>query len=131
MEKDSGRSAARSNEQRFRWRSKPRKDGHGIEHQRQETIAARDDQQRSCRRHDPFGAKPTLQSPTTSINQIALQRRVCRHRFRRLIKLSWLAPDIVTAIVEGRHPASFTAKQLLAANLPIDWVGQKRLLGFV
>ncbi len=68
--------------------------------------------------------------PTLSVSQIAQQRKVCRHRLRRVIKLSWLEPDIITAIVEGRHPASLTAKRLLDADLPVDWAGQKRMLGF-
>jgi len=50
----------------------------------------------------------------------------------RLARLGYLAPDIVTAIVEGRQPPSLSGRTLLRfANLPIDWAEQRRLLGFV
>lgn len=50
----------------------------------------------------------------------------------RLARLGYLAPDIVTAIVEGRQPALLSGRRLLrCASLPIDWDGQRRVLGFV
>lgn len=49
----------------------------------------------------------------------------------RLARLSYLAPDIVTTIIEGRQPASLSGRRLLrAADLPLDWQGQRVLLGF-
>jgi hypothetical protein len=44
--------------------------------------------------------------------------------------LSCLAPDIVTAIVEGRQPASLTPAKLLVTPLPFAWRDQRTLLGF-
>lgn len=71
-----------------------------------------------------------LASPDRPISQVAKDRRQCRHRFRRLVKLSWLAPDIVTAILEGRHPKALTPTRLLDADLPTAWSNQKVHLGF-
>ena len=52
------------------------------------------------------------------------------HR-NRLARLSYLAPDIVSAIVAGNQPPSLNGRRLLrAANLPLDWDGQRQLLGF-
>lgn len=49
----------------------------------------------------------------------------------RLARLSYLAPDIISAIVAGSHPPALNGRRLLrAANLPIDWNGQRQLLGF-
>ena len=49
----------------------------------------------------------------------------------RLARLSYLAPDIVSAIIEGRQPPSLSGRRLLrAADLPFDWEGQRALLGF-
>ena len=50
--------------------------------------------------------------------------------FSRLIRLNYLAPDIVTAILDGVQPASLTCDGLLKANLPMDWALQRKLLGF-
>jgi hypothetical protein len=38
--------------------------------------------------------------------------------------------NIVTAIVEGRQPLKLTPGKLLAAELPLVWAEQKRVLGF-
>lgn len=52
------------------------------------------------------------------------------HR-NRLARLSYLAPDIISSIVAGSHPPALNGRRLLrAANLPLDWDGQRRLLGF-
>src|SRR6516225_314210 len=51
--------------------------------------------------------------------------------FTRLVRLSYLAPDITQAILEGRQPHDLTADQLLAhSRLPLAWHEQRTLLGF-
>ena len=53
-----------------------------------------------------------------------------RHLWQ-LLRIGWLAPDITTAIVEGRQPAGLTGRRLLRASaLPLDWAGQRAFLGF-
>lgn len=54
-----------------------------------------------------------------------------RSHLVRLARLRFLAPDIITAIIEGRQPVELTARTLLRiAELPTDWVEQRRVLGF-
>jgi site-specific DNA recombinase len=49
-----------------------------------------------------------------------------------LARLGYLAPGIITAIVEGRQPPSLSGRTLLRfANLPVEWAEQRKLLGFV
>lgn len=49
----------------------------------------------------------------------------------RKARIGWLSLDIVTAIVEGRQPASLTRRRLSqASNIPLDWNEQWRVLGF-
>jgi hypothetical protein len=53
-----------------------------------------------------------------------------RHLWQ-LLRLNWLAPDIVVAIVEGRQPPSLTGRRLLrAADVPLSWEEQRRYFGF-
>lgn len=52
-------------------------------------------------------------------------------RDRRLMSLGMLAPDIQKAILERKAPVTLTANKLLAADLPIAWVDQRKLLAFV
>jgi DNA invertase Pin-like site-specific DNA recombinase len=54
-----------------------------------------------------------------------------KHYLTQLIRISWLAPDITTAIIEGRQPVSLTGRRLLRASaLPLDWTEQRAFLGF-
>ena len=46
----------------------------------------------------------------------------------QLLRLSWLAPDIVDAFLEGRYASSLTAKELLESNLDLEWVQQRAAL---
>jgi site-specific DNA recombinase len=49
----------------------------------------------------------------------------------RLVRLTFLAPDIVAAILVGAQPAGLTANKLMAdTRLPLDWREQRTTLGF-
>lgn len=55
----------------------------------------------------------------------------CAHtRLPRLLRLNYLAPDIIASILDGRQPSVLTAKELMSKDLPLDWSAQRRLLGF-
>jgi site-specific DNA recombinase len=71
-----------------------------------------------------------LEAPDRSMRDAAVALGQCRHRLGQLVRLSNLAPTIVKAIADGRHPASLTPRVLLAADLPLAWNDQKALLGF-
>jgi hypothetical protein len=52
--------------------------------------------------------------------------------FTRVLRLTYLAPDITRAILDGGHPRDLTAQKLLAhSRLPLSWPEQRRVLGFV
>ncbi len=60
--------------------------------------------------------------------------RSSRQHPTRLVRLSYLAPDIVGAIIEGRQPLELNGRRLLRiADLPLDGSTQRQLLllGFV
>jgi hypothetical protein len=69
---------------------------------------------------------------TITVHDIAREGRVTAAYLYILLRLRWLAPDITTAIVNGRQPAQLNAKKLmrLTAQLPADWSEQRTLLGF-
>ena len=49
----------------------------------------------------------------------------------RLFRLTLLAPDIVSAILSGRHPPDLTARKLMDdTRLPLDWNEQRQSLRF-
>jgi site-specific DNA recombinase len=46
-----------------------------------------------------------------------------------LIRLAFLAPDIVESIVEGRQPSSLTAEAVTwHIEMPLEWRSQKTAL---
>jgi hypothetical protein len=73
-----------------------------------------------------------MQSTDLTVHAIASQEHVTPGYISRLLRLPSLAPDIVTAIVNGKNPPQLTAKKLmrLALDLPVDWTEQRKLLGF-
>ena len=65
------------------------------------------------------------------IEVIAEREGFTSHYFAQLARLGGLAPDIVTAILEGRQPASLTRTRLARTKaLPLDWKEQRRMFGF-
>ncbi len=66
-----------------------------------------------------------------SIREIANLENVEESEISRVIALSSLAPDIVEAVLDGRHPPTLTAYGLRRiSRLPLEWSAQRRLLGF-
>jgi len=62
---------------------------------------------------------------------LAKQKGVSPSYFTRLLRLSYLAPDITQAILDGRQPRALTADKLLAhSRLPLAWGDQRTALGF-
>jgi site-specific DNA recombinase len=51
--------------------------------------------------------------------------------FTRLVRFSYLAPDVTQAILDGRQPRDLTGDRLLThSRLPLGWHEQRTVLGF-
>jgi hypothetical protein len=61
---------------------------------------------------------------------LARQCNMSVSHFMRLLRVNYLAPDIITAILDGAQPPELTRRGLLDANLPLDWALQRKLFGF-
>ena len=74
-----------------------------------------------------FAARRSMMEGSTD----PLLANYSENHLAKLVRLSWLAPDIVEAIISGRQPGGLTGRRLLRiGNLPIDWSGQRSALGF-
>ena len=70
-------------------------------------------------------------SDGVSFATLAEREGVSRSYFTRIVRLSYLAPDIAQAILDGRQPHDLTADKLLAhSRLPLAWRDQRTALGF-
>jgi hypothetical protein len=57
--------------------------------------------------------------------------KAIRRELSRLARLSYLAPDIIAAILDGRQPVDLRARRLIRiGSLPLCGSEQRRVLGF-
>jgi len=72
-----------------------------------------------------------LADRSLTFEDIAKSEGVVPSYATRLFRLTILAPDIVSAILSGKHPPELTARRLMDdTRLPLDWNEQRRCLGF-
>ncbi len=75
--------------------------------------------------------KAVALSTDRPIANIASEHGFTVHYFSQLARLGSLAPDIVSAILEGRQPTALTRTRLARTKaLPMDWNEQRRMFGF-
>ena len=71
------------------------------------------------------------QNPDLTLQRIAEAEGVSPSYVTRLLRLAYLAPDIVTAIIDGQQPPGLTANTLMKnTRLPFRWEAQRKRLGF-
>jgi DNA invertase Pin-like site-specific DNA recombinase len=70
-----------------------------------------------------------IRGELTGLRSIAQLTSLDEHYAGRLLNCSFLAPDIVEAILDGRQPADLTVQKLLH-SLPLAWTEQRQSLGF-
>jgi DNA invertase Pin-like site-specific DNA recombinase len=72
-----------------------------------------------------------LADKSLTLEEIAKSENIVPSYATRLFRLTLLAPDIVSAMLSGKHPPELTARKLLDdTRLPLDWNEQRRNLGF-
>jgi len=63
-----------------------------------------------------------VEEPSLPLKEIAAEQGISSCYITRLFRLAFLAPDIVSAILNGRHPPQLTANRLMDdTRLPLDW----------
>jgi site-specific DNA recombinase len=78
-----------------------------------------------------YAARTAVETSAADPKQLARSMGHDKDYFARLVRLGYLAPDIITAIIDGRQPIALTRQRLArVSKLPFDWVEQRVLLGF-
>jgi hypothetical protein len=62
-----------------------------------------------------------------SLSEMAKAERIDRGYIGKMLRLTLLAPDIVEAILDGRHPAELASPRLIE-QLPVEWSKQRQTL---
>jgi hypothetical protein len=70
-----------------------------------------------------------LNGSARSITEIAQKEEVTHRYVARLLRLGFLAPDIIAGILAHQQPMEMTVDRL-SGPIPIDWNEQRRLFGF-
>ena len=72
-----------------------------------------------------------VNSNGASLATIARREGLTGSYVTRIVRLSFLSPDITRAILDGCHPPDLTAAKLTRmSRLPLEWEQQKHVLGF-
>ena len=67
--------------------------------------------------------------PKLTLDELALKFSRSTERYKRLLRLSYLSPTVIDAIIASREPPHLTNRFLQNLDgLPISWVDQDRLL---
>jgi site-specific DNA recombinase len=76
-------------------------------------------------------ARRLATNPGSSLEDVGVQEGMGAPYAARLMRLNYLAPDIVVAILKGRQHCGLTARKLmLDTRLPLEWSEQRKALGF-
>lgn len=70
-----------------------------------------------------------LENGEATVTQLAEEMRVGRTYISRTVNILLLAPDIISAILNGKQPPTLRVKDLMQ-NLPHNWQEQRELLKF-
>ena len=65
-----------------------------------------------------------------SVAELARQAGVSSRYVIRMVRMGFLAPDIIEAILEGRQTAAVTF-EIFRNPIPLEWSEQRLMLGFV
>ncbi len=77
-----------------------------------------------------FHYRQCLEKNGWTIVELANHERLDRAYIGRLIQLTYLAPDIIDAILHGTQPTKLTPHKLIRADIPPIWEDQRKMFGF-
>lgn len=73
----------------------------------------------------------SLNNNSMTINKIAAKETVSISYVSRLLRLNFIAPEIVRAIIDGKQPSGLKLKDFINKTIPDLWEEQKETFGFI
>ncbi|HBK79926.1 MAG TPA: hypothetical protein DDZ83_09690, partial [Nitrospinae bacterium] len=65
-----------------------------------------------------------------SLSELARKEGCTDDYIRKILKMAFLAPDIVETILKGKQPEGLTLSHILGLDLPLFWEAQRNILEF-
>ena len=90
-------------------------------------VPQRDEKLNTLLAQSHAARKLILAYPDTTLADLAKQQGTSSKHLTKLIELSCLAPDIVTAVLAGKQPSSLSATKLRTVAMPVSWAEQRTL----
>ncbi|MBR1395918.1 MAG: recombinase family protein, partial [Selenomonadaceae bacterium] len=64
------------------------------------------------------------------IEEVAEREKLSREYVGKIMKMTYLAPDIVAAIVDGSYPKTLSVNKIVESEIPLLWTEQRLKYGF-
>jgi hypothetical protein len=64
------------------------------------------------------------------IEEVAEREKLSREYVGKIMKMTYLAPDIVAAIVDGSYPKTLSVNKIVESEIPTLWTEQRIKYGF-
>ena len=77
-----------------------------------------------------FTGQEKMKKDNIFIDELAKQEGLSREYVGKVMRMTFLAPDIITAIVDGVYPKTLSLKKILESEIPILWTQQRLKYGF-
>ncbi len=77
-----------------------------------------------------FKLRSDIEENNITMKEYASKYNIDKSSLAKLINLTYLAPEIIEAIVKGKQPLSLNIKDLQTQKIQNSWDDQKNLFGF-
>ncbi|WNM63157.1 hypothetical protein [Candidatus Nitrospira neomarina] len=71
-----------------------------------------------------------LAGKVSTVQALAQREGLTRRYVMRVLRLSFLAPDLIDAILMGQQPPAFTLEPF-RRPIPLEWAAQRKFFGFI
>ena len=78
-----------------------------------------------------FAWRNRLEVDNLTDRELSRKEKVDRRYMSKIMKLTFLAPDIIEAIMIGSQPNKLRLVDLLKSPIPISWAEQRIKYGFI
>lgn len=72
-----------------------------------------------------------LEDERIPIYELAKRCKMSREQMGKILRMTFLAPDIIRAIFEGTYPKKLSLTQITEREIPLLWSEQRKLYGFI
>lgn len=78
-----------------------------------------------------FKYQKRIANENISIRDLAIELEIDDGYLGRLLRLTYLAPDIIKSILAGTQPQGLLLQQLIRKEIPAIWAEQRKLYNFI